>query len=280
MGQLLAAYFTPNGSYLMQDHEDGNRTPQIESLEEVREQIEQGDPDAIVAVSPHWQPRRAFYVEDSVRHFNVNDYPLLPQPFGRRYFRYVVDGDPHLATQIVSEAIRRGLPAEAKEYGIDHGAFTALRVLENTRPVVPVATGLRPHEECRTWGAAIRAAIERSGKRVIALCPGNLSHRLDLRQDTEENEYEPRLADFDQAALGLLTSGEYQDPLSALDPTLCQFAAPETGLRTFSVLHGITGGSPGEVMSYKPYKYSIGDVVVRFKPSPTMASERAQVPVT
>ena len=269
MGELLSAYYTPNGSYLMQDQEDGRRTPQIDSFEQVRAEIETAAPDAIVAVSPHWMPRRAFYVEDSIRHFNVNDYPLLPQPFGRRYFQYTVDGHPALARAIVAAARAAGLPSETKEYGIDHGAFTALRVMGITRPVVPVATSARPHAECRQWGQAIRTAIEATDLRVVALCPGNLSHRLDLRQDTEADEYDSDLSRFDEAALELVTSGGYGTPTESLDTALLKKASPETGLRTFSILHGLTGGAPGEVMMYKGFKYSVGDATVRFPVAPS-----------
>lgn len=267
MGVFLGAYFTPNGSYVMQDAEDGNRTAQVESLERVRDEIDGFDPDALVVVSPHWLARRAFYVESGSRHVNVNDYPLLPQPFGRRYFSYEVDGDPELARGIVRSGRQQALPVEEKDYGIDHGAFTALRVMGNVRPVVLVSTSLRSYEECGRWGKALRAAVEESDRRVVVLCPGNLSHRLDMRVDTEGREYDPTLGRFDETALELVASGRYGRPDRDIPEDLFDAAQPETGLRTFSILSGLTGGLPGEVVSYVGFKFSVGDATLRFVPA-------------
>lgn len=267
MGEYLGAYFTPNGSYLMQDAADGLRTTQLDTFAQVEAEIEAADPDALVVVTPHWLPRRSFYVENGLHHYQTNDYPLLPQAWGRRYFEYDVAGDPHLADAIVAAGADFGVPVEPKDYGIDHGAFTSLKVMRNSRPVVVASTGLRSYEESIKWGRAIRAGIENSGRRVSVLCPGNLSHRLDLREDVDEDGYDAQMKEFDETALNLVKLGNYGYPLQDIPRELFEAASPETGLRTFPILWGITGGSAGEVMAYVGFKKSVGDAFVRFPAS-------------
>lgn len=264
MGRVLAGYFTPNASYVMQDHDDNHDTSQVRAMARIADEIAELDPDTVVVVSPHWQPRSTFLVEDSAWLHNVNDYPLLPQPFGRRYFEYQAPGDPTLAHAIIAAAHAAGLPARASEYGLDHGAFTALHVMENNRPVAPVSTSFRPHAECHRWGRAIRQAVLQSDRDVVALFPGNLSHRLDLRKDTEQEDYDARCADFDKVALELIQAGQYQSLHEMIEPKLVAAATPETGLRTFSILHGLMDGAPGDLIDYKGYKFGVGDATVRF----------------
>lgn len=264
MTGLHAAYFTPNASYVMRDHQDGVDTPQVRSVLAVADDIRSAGADVVVAVSPHWQTRSSFFADDSWALYSINDYPLLPQPFGRPYFSYSCPGHPELASLLVDHARARGLTAGVRDYGLDHGAFTALKVMDLELPVVPVTTSVRPHGECREWGAAIREAADASGLTVVAVCPGNLSHRLDLRSESDEEDYDPDCARFDEEAIRQIEQGEYAALHETIDADLVAAAAPETGLRTFSILHGLTGGSKGETLMYKGHIYGVGDATIKF----------------
>ena len=57
MGDVLKAYFVPNGSYLMEMAEDGDRVSAVEALQAIGREIRTTlRPDAIVVASPHWLP--------------------------------------------------------------------------------------------------------------------------------------------------------------------------------------------------------------------------------
>lgn len=262
---LQAAYFTPNASYVMRDHQDGLDTVQVRSVLAIADEIRALGAEALVVVSPHWQTRSRFLADDSWSLFGVNDYPLLPQPFGRPYFSYSTQGHPELASLIVDRARARGMPADVREYGLDHGAFTPLKVMDLSLPVVPVTTSARPHSECREWGAAIREAVDASGLCVVAICPGNLSHRLDLRSESGDDEaYDDDCARFDEEAIKQIEQGEYAALYQTIDAELVAAATPETGLRTFSILHGLTGGAKGETLMYKGHLFGVGDASMKF----------------
>ena len=124
MGDVLKAYFVPNGSYLMEMAEDGDAVSAVEALQEIGREIRTTlRPDAIVVASPHWLPKSAFFADEGAQHESFNDYPLRPAPFGRRFFSYTAAGDPVLARAILDAAREAGLPVAPKVYGFDHGAF-------------------------------------------------------------------------------------------------------------------------------------------------------------
>lgn len=128
MGDVLKAYFVPNGSYLMEMAEDGDAVSAVEALQEIGREIRTTlRPDAIVVASPHWLPKSAFFADEGAQHESFNDYPLRPAPFGRRFFSYTAAGDPVLARAILDAAREAGLPVAPKVYGFDHGAFPRCR---------------------------------------------------------------------------------------------------------------------------------------------------------
>src|SRR4029077_17550768 len=64
MGELLKAYFVPNGSYLMQEDEDGIPDPSVDALRNIGREIrEELKADVMIAASPHWQTKSGFFVD-------------------------------------------------------------------------------------------------------------------------------------------------------------------------------------------------------------------------
>jgi aromatic ring-opening dioxygenase catalytic subunit (LigB family) len=74
MGDVLKAYFVPNGSYLMEMAEDGDAVSAVEALQAIGREIRSTlRPDAIVVASPHWLPKSAFLADDGAQHESFND---------------------------------------------------------------------------------------------------------------------------------------------------------------------------------------------------------------
>lgn len=268
MADVLKAYFVPNGSYLMEMAEDGDKVSAVEALQEIGREIRTTlRPDAIVVASPHWLPRSAFFVDDSLQHESFNDYPLRPAPFGRRFFSYTAAGDPVLARAIVDAAREAGVPAGTKVYGFDHGAFCPLKVMDlGAIPTVPISTSRRSFEESVRWGEAVRRAARATGRRVVVIAPGNLTHRLDLRGDDEREAYYAPGAKFDQLMIELVTSGRSTE-IDKIDPALLREAAPEADGRPLYFLAGVSGNAPGRLLQYQGMKYSVGDATFAFEPA-------------
>ena len=268
MADVLKAYFVPNGSYLMEMAEDGEKVSAVETLQAIGREIRDVlRPDTIVVASPHWLPKSAFFVDDSPQHESFNDYPLRPAPFGRRFFSYSAAGDPVLARAIVASAREAGVPADTKVYGFDHGAFCPLKVMDlGGIPTVPISTSRRSFDESVRWGEAVRRAAQSAGRRVVVISPGNLTHRLDLRGDDERESYLPLGAQFDNVMIDLVTSGRTLD-IAKIDPELLREAAPEADGRPLYFLTGVTGNPRGELLQYQGFKYSVGDATFGFEPA-------------
>jgi aromatic ring-opening dioxygenase catalytic subunit (LigB family) len=272
MADVLKAYFVPNGSYLMEMAEDGDKVSAVETLQRIGREIREVlRPDTIVVASPHWLPKSAFFVDDSPHHESFNDYPLRPAPFGRRFFSYTAAGDPVLARAIIAAAREVGVPAGTKVYGFDHGAFCPLKVMDLSGiPTVPISTSRRSFDESVRWGEAVRGAARASGRRVVVISPGNLTHRLDLRGDDERESYLPLGAKFDKVMIDLVTSGRTLD-IAKIDPEMLREAAPEADGRPLYFLAGVTGNPRGELLQYQGFKYSVGDATFAFEPTAATA---------
>ncbi len=264
-GELLKSYFVPNGSYLMELAEDGSSAAQVQVLQAIGRAIEQDlKADVVIVASPHWLPKSGFFVDPGAIHESFHDYVLRPAPFGRRFYTHVLPGDPDLAQSLIAAGQAAGLPVCAKSYGLDHGAFCPLKVMGIRTPTVPISTSQRSYDECVRWGRAIRRAVEDSGKRAVLVSPGNLCHRLDLRNESAKGEeYFEEGKRFDKLVTELVTSGRSLD-LANIDRDLWKAAAPEADGRPFFLIAGASGNAPGRLLQYHGAIYSVGDATFAF----------------
>jgi len=264
-GELLKSYFVPNGSYLMELAEDGSDASQVKVLQAIGKAIQEDlKADAIIIASPHWLPKSAFFVDCGSIHESFHDYVLRPAPYGRRFYTHVLPGAPELARALIAAGQAEGLPVREKTYGMDHGAFCPLKVMGTRLPTVPISISRRSHDECVRWGKAIRHAVEQSGLRVVLVAPGNLAHRLDLRNEQAGGEYFPEGRDFDRQVCDLVAAGRGRDLVSLVDPALWKAAAPEANLCNLSLIAGASGDAPGKILQYQGAIFSVGDATFAF----------------
>ena len=263
-GELLKSYFVPNGSYLMELAEDGSKAPQVQVLQAIGQAIEKDlEADVIIVASPHWQPKSAFFVDPGSIHESFHDYVLRPALFGRRFYTHVLPGAPELARVLIAAGTAEGLPVKEKTYGLDHGAFCPLKVMGTRLPTIPISMSQRPVDECIRWGAVIRKTVEDSGLRAVLIAPGNLCHRLDLRDEAAREEYFPEGKEFDRQVIDLVTAGRTRE-LVDIDRDLWKTAAPEADGRPLFLIAGASGGASARLLQYQAAIYSVGDATFAF----------------
>ena len=270
-GELLRSYFVPNGSYLMELAEDGSTAAQVKVLQAIGREIDQDlRAEVIIVASPHWLPKSGFFVDPGDIHESFHDYVLRPAPFGRRFYTHVLPGNPALAQALIAAGQAEGLPVRAKTYGLDHGAFCPLKVMGIRLPTVPISISQRSYDECVHWGRVIRETVEKSGKRAVLVSPGNLCHRLDLRdENAKSGEYFEEGKRFDALVTELVTRGRSLE-LVNIDRDLWKAAAPEADGRPFFLIAGASGHAPGRLLQYQGAIYSVGDATFAFD---TIAAE-------
>lgn len=221
------------------------------------EDLRAGGVEVVVGLTTHWQPEDAFLVDDLPEHRTLVDYRGF-----RVVIRYDCPGDPELAGSLVDAGRAAGLVVRTEARGADHALHVPLHFIapQTDLPVIPCSVSRRPLEDCLTWGRALLAGIEASGRRSALLATGALSHNLWAFVRGVEWE---AFGEFDQALLGLLQNGRGLEAPS-LDRKLVAMAQPEGEFRDLYILLGAVGpATVAEVLAYEELP-GVGMAVVRF----------------
>lgn len=143
----------------------------------------------------------------------------------------------------------------ASQYGIDvvvdHGALVPMDFIDKVYAqyqlvhMTPSGQDLLSHYRL---GVYLREAIERSGKKVVVICSGDLSHALKEEGPYKFNEFGPV---FDQMVVKAIQSKDPL-PLIELSPEK-EAASAQCGLKSFIIGFGLMDGNDytSEVVSYE-----------------------------
>jgi 4,5-DOPA dioxygenase extradiol len=198
-------------------------------------------PDTIVVASPHWMSREKFLVDASARPRFIEDFSgFPPQLYGHRY---EPPGDPTMAKALVAEGLRAGVRAEeSEEWGLDHGAWSALAALAPSAkiPVVALSFSLASPEEHERWGGAIARAAEASGKSVAFVATGQILHNFSKFSFGPDGKRWPEGEAIEGEVLERMLHGDVAG-VAKFDPRKWREAQPEGGLGPYFVLAGAVG---------------------------------------
>jgi len=241
----------------------------VQALEEAASVVKDIEPEVIIFVTPH-----GTVFQDAVA---VVTQPCLTgnlAQFGAGQIDFNYHNDVLLAEEIVSMASSKGIgtvalgPDLAKRYGVslklDHGITVPLYYIKKAGvacPIVPISMGFLPFEELYRFGATIREAVEKTGRRAVFVASGDLSHRL--TPDAPAG-YHHRGKEYDQLLVEYLKKGDIKG-LVNMDQDLVECAG-ECGLRSFVIMFGAFDGfqTSIRVLSYQgPFGvgYLVADVV-------------------
>jgi AmmeMemoRadiSam system protein A len=189
--------------------------------------------------------------------------------FGAPEVVHDVPGDPELAEAIIAEAMHAGISVAPHEDidpkgPLDHGVLVPMRFLDPGChfPLVDLSFTYLSPEVHVAFGASVRRAAERIGRRIAFVASGDMSHRL--KPDAPAG-YSPRAADFDAEVVRLVGRGDF-DALASIDPILREEAG-ECGWRSFLTLGGFLRGDQvaSKVLSYEG-PWGVGYMVAVFAP--------------
>jgi aromatic ring-opening dioxygenase LigB subunit len=135
--------------------------------------------------------------------------------------------------------------------GLDHALMVPLYYLRASGidcPVVAFSISLQSHRIHYQMGQALQRATRSSGRRLVLVASGDLSHRL---SPLGPAGFDPQGAVFDGTIVESLRSGCTEDVIG-LDDTLIQHAG-ECGLRPLAFMLGALAGRTehSEVLSYE-----------------------------
>lgn len=234
----------------------------VEAYETIARTIGKLKPDTIILSSPHASHYGShFRIAGGTK--GVGDL----SKFGAEEIVINVDYDREMIESIVKQADMKEIPALSDDDGfdvLDHGTMVPLYFInkeyQDYRLVRVSLSGLSP-EEHYSFGQCIREAINQSGKNVVYVASGDLSHVLKIDGPYGYVKEGPL---FDKIVTKALSEGDFQTLLN-LDERFSDMAA-ECGLRSFIIMAGVIGDDKVEpkLLSYEG-TFGVGYAVATYR---------------
>ncbi|NLF80232.1 MAG: AmmeMemoRadiSam system protein A [Clostridia bacterium] len=196
--------------------------------------------------------------------------------FGAGKINFCPDYDDELARRLAAIAEAKGIPAGLlgeRQPELDHGVMVPLYFINEQyrdyRLMRIGLSGLSPLSHYR-FGKCIAQAVEQSGRRVVLVASGDLSHKL--RPDGPYG-YAEQGPQFDQEVTEAMAAGDFLRFLTFREE-FCE-AAAECGLRSFIIMAGALDGRAvrSELLSYEGIT-GVGYAVAAFTPGEADESRR------
>jgi len=229
---------------------------------EIAARIARIKPETIIITSPHAALYADYFhispgqkARGDLRRFGVFDVTIE------------TEYDEDFAGTLSLIAEENGIPAGTlgeRDKTIDHGTLIPLYFINEAysgfKTVRIGLSGLDPMEHYR-FGQCIQKAIEKTGRKVVFVASGDLSHKL---KDDGPYGYVPEGPKFDKMVTDAMKTGDFLSFLS-FDPTFCE-AAAECGLRSFIIMAGVLDGKSvkSELLSYEG-TFGVGYAVAAFE---------------
>lgn len=249
MSERRRAYLTPHPPILVPEVGRGRDTEIASSasaMADLADDLMRDPPETLVLMSPH-----APIIGRNVAVITAGRYRGSLAQFGAPEVECSPACDEELAKAISDHAGDEALLVETGGVApLDHGALVPLSFLdrEGRFALVLMSIALSGMAAFERLGAAIGKAADATGRRIVFVGSGDLSHRLTPGAPAG---YEPDASRFDDQIVSILRKGDLER-LADLDPELVELAG-ECGLRSIYTAAGFVGPEPSvhEVLSYE-----------------------------
>ncbi|MCJ9427964.1 hypothetical protein [Kordiimonas marina] len=199
MGEIVGAGLVSHVPTIMAPLEDrleiyaGKDTTLIEGLKRLREEVLDAlKPDAVIVFDTHWATLIEFVVTSHERRKGKFTSEELPR--GMSQVPYDLKGDPDLARLIeesVNDVGTRCTAIDDPYLPINYGTVNVAHHLNRGEAWLSVGVCMSADaQDYLSVGEGIRRAIEKSGKRVVLLASGSMSHTFRPFRDISIGKYE------------------------------------------------------------------------------------------
>ena len=249
---ILAAFMVPHPPLIVPAVGKGGQAQiaaTTRAYEQVAEEIAALAPDTIVISSPH----TVMYSD----YFHLSPGTTASgsfRDFGAPEVRFEETYDTELVEAAEESARRHGLPAGTlgqREKRLDHGTMVPLYFIRQRYSggrLVRVGLSGLPLTDHYTLGTLIARAAEETGRRVVWVASGDLSHKL---QSHGPYGYVPEGPEYDRRLMDVCARAAFGE-LFEFDESFCEKAA-ECGHRSFVMMAGALDGRAVEAktLSYQ-----------------------------
>ena len=263
---VLAAYMVPHPPMIVPQVGRGSEKQIAETVrayQRAAEEIAALKPETIVISSPHAE-MYADYFHLSPGGKAAGDFGRFGAPGARFEETY----DTELVREICALADRQGFPAGTlggRDGRLDHGTLVPLYFIEQRyRDFRLVRTGLSglPLTDHYALGRLIRQAAENTGRRVVFVASGDLSHKL---QEYGPYGFAPEGPEYDRRIMDVCSRGAFGELLD-FDEAFCEKAA-ECGHRSFVIMAGALDGTAVEAERFSHQDVTgVGYGICAFRP--------------
>ena len=238
---ILAAFMVPHPPMIIPQVGRGSEKQiekTIRAYEQVADEIASLKPETIIISSPH-SIMYADYFHISPGHGakgSFADFRAKDVAFSETY-------DQGLVEWIEALAEEKGLPAGTmgeRDSRLDHGTMVPLYFIRKKYTdfkLVRLGLSGLPLTDHYRLGQIIGEACERSGRKVVYIASGDLSHKL---QDYGPYGFTPEGPEYDRKIMDVCSRGAFGELLD-FDEAFCDKAA-ECGHRSFVIMAGCLDG--------------------------------------
>ena len=238
---VLAGFMVPHPPMIVPEIGRGSEaqiTETIRAYERVADEIASLAPETIIITSPH-SIMYADYFHISPGRKASGSFASFRAPSVRFDEKY----DKDLADEIARLADVEDFPAGTmgeREPALDHGTMVPLWFIRNKYKegsIVRIGLSGLPLTDHYRLGMIIRDAVRNTGRRVVFVASGDLSHKL---QDYGPYGYAPEGPEYDERIMDVMGRASFGE-LFDFDNTFCDKAA-ECGHRSFVIIAGAFDG--------------------------------------
>lgn len=245
---ILAAYMVPHPPMIVPAvgrGSEGQIGKTIQAYEQVAEEIAELKPDTIIVTSPH----TVLYLD----YFHISPGKMAKGSFANfraPEVKFLENYDEELVQQISRLAEESGFPAGTlgqRDPDLDHGTMVPLWFIRGKYregSIVRIGLSGQPLADHYALGQLIKEAVELTGKRVVFVASGDLSHKL---QEYGPYGFAPEGPEYDERIMDVCGRAAFGE-LFDFDETFCEKAA-ECGHRSFVIMAGALDGTAVEAKS-------------------------------
>jgi 3,4-dihydroxyphenylacetate 2,3-dioxygenase len=235
----------------------------VRGLHQMQEKIDHLQADAIVLMSCHFPATFHHYVDVTARHRGILTAVECPDLISDVHYDY--PGDDELAGKLAVAGREAGIPViefNDPTYIWDYGTVVPLRYLvpKQNIPIVSLSVCWASSlEESYQWGVQIGKVLRESGKRIVFVSSGALSHNLVRGRENTPSRSEMAM---DNQFLQYLLTADYAGAREMLTQ-YARIAGVESGGRHLAVLLGVLDKEHAEFWGYGQSSGS-GNAIVSF----------------
>ena len=238
---ITAAFMVPHPPLIVPQVGRGNEVKvqkTIRAYKQVADEIASLQPETIIISSPHSvMYADYFHISPGERAFgSFADFNAPEVSFSEEY-------DTELVNMICTLCDKEGFPAGTmgeRDKRLDHGTMVPLYFIRekyNGGKIIRLGLSGLPLKKHYRFGRIIQKAAEQTGRRIVYVASGDLSHKL---QSYGPYGYAPEGPEYDKRIMEVCSRAAF-DELFDFDESFCDKAA-ECGHRSFVIMAGALDG--------------------------------------